>query len=226
LQLCRLEVPALCLVLFAVSMTPGIVAAVNPPQTDDFEDGTTMSWREGVGSPNPPVNISNGGPGGIGDNYLQNVSGGGIGAGSRLVMFNNAQWTGDYTMFGPVPRFRLHMANFGGTALTMRVAIESVAAGGTQWASTTAAILPPDGNWYVVTFLLSESDMTRVGGTQPLATVLASVTELRILSSTVPAWRGDVLVATLGVDNITASEEIFADSFESADTSAWSNTVP
>ena len=219
------RVPVLGLALVAGLMAPGIAVAVDQTQIDDFEDGTTMGWSEGPGSPNPPVNIASGGPGGIGDNYLQNVSDGGFGAGSRLVMFNNAQWTGDYTVLGPVPELYLHMANLGATALSMRIAVESATAGGTQWASTTAAVLPPDGNWYAVVFRLSESDMTRVGGTQPLAAVLASVSELRILSSTAPSWRGDALVATFGVDNITASEAIFADSFESANTSAWSDVV-
>ncbi|PWB73274.1 MAG: hypothetical protein C3F15_10055, partial [Holophagae bacterium] len=70
--------------------------AVDPLQVDDFEDGTTMGWEEGAPSPNPPVNVADGGPGGAGDAYLENTSSGGTGAGSRMVMFNNAQWTGDY----------------------------------------------------------------------------------------------------------------------------------
>ena len=214
------------LMLVVVSMPPGILAAVDRTQVDDFEDGTTMGWREGLQSPNPPVNVSTGGPGGIGDNYLEIVSSGGVGAGSRLVTFNNSQWTGDFTALGPVPTLALDMANFGGTALSMRVAVESATAFGTQWASATAAILPPDGNWYAVEFSLNESEMARVGGTQPLATVLASVSELRILSSTSPSWRGDSLIATLGVDNIRVSGAIFSDGFESGNTSAWSNVTP
>src|SRR3954453_1019060 len=108
-------------------------AAIVFGQVDTFEDGTTINWQEGASSPNPPTNVPTGGPAGNGDHYLQNISTGGFGAGAKMVMFNLAQWTGDYNQAG-VNRITLQMANFGATDLYMRVAFQS--GGGTIYASS------------------------------------------------------------------------------------------
>ena len=73
--------------------------AVVDGQIDDFEDGTEQGWDEGPESPNPPLNVATGGPAGAGDNYLENVSIGGVGTtpGKSLVQMNSLQWTGNYT---------------------------------------------------------------------------------------------------------------------------------
>jgi len=197
--------------------------AVEPAQVDDFEDGTTMGWTEGAPSPNEPVNVPDGGPGGIGDSYLENVSAGGSGAGSRMVMFNTSQWSGDYNTAG-VTALRAHMVNLGGIPLSMRVAVEG--AGGGRYASTAAVVLPAGGVWYAVMFELNEGAMTVVGGSQTLTSVLDDVTELRVLSSSAPDWQGDAMAATLGMDNLGVEYPIFGDGFESMDTSAWSETLP
>jgi hypothetical protein len=197
--------------------------AVDPLQVDDFEDGTTMGWEEGAPSPNPPVNVPDGGPGGAGDAYLENTSSGGTGAGSRMVMFNNAQWTGDYVAAG-VSSLQAHLNNLGPTGLPMRVAIEG--AGGGRFASIDPIVLPPGSGWQHVVFELTDAAMTSVGGAQTLAEVLANVTELRVLAANTPDWNGAALVATLGMDNLASGSSVFADGFESGDTSAWSLTVP
>ncbi len=161
-----------------------------------------MGWSEGGLSPNPPINLPDGGPSGAGDNYLQNVSSGGFGAGSRMVMFNNIQWTGDYLTMG-VTRIKADMANFGASSLSMRIAIERNL--GERYGSTNAVALPADGQWHRVTFDLTSSDLSLISGIASLNDVLANVTQLRILSRALgPGWRGDAIVATLGVDNITA----------------------
>jgi hypothetical protein len=197
--------------------------AVDPVQVDDFEDGTTMGWEEGAPSPNPPVNVANGGPGGAGDAYLENTSSGGTGAGSRMVMFNNAQWTGDYVAAG-VSSLQAHLNNLGATDLPMRVAIEG--AGGGRFASIDPIVLPAGSGWQHVVFELTDAAMTSVGGAQTLAEVLANVTELRVLASNVPDWNGAALVATVGMDNLASGSSVFTDGFESGDTTAWSLTVP
>ena len=53
-------------------------------QNDDFEDGTTMSWANGV--PGALVNINTGGPGGANDNFLQ-LTADASGQGGRLTTF-------------------------------------------------------------------------------------------------------------------------------------------
>src|SRR5204862_1256359 len=108
--------------------------AVDFGQIDDFQDGTAMAWDEGIVSPNRPTNVANGGPAGAGDAYLRNVSTGGVGgSGSRQVMFNRSQWTGDFGAAG-VTRIEGDLANFGTTPLSIRVALKG-----------------PMGSWYVST---------------------------------------------------------------------------
>jgi len=190
----------LTLILCALLAAPAAAPAVECGQSDDFEDGTTQGWEEGAFSPNPPTNVPNGGPGGAGDNYLRNVSSGGHGPGSKMVMYNLTQWIGDYLSAG-VTRVEADVANFGATPLAVRVGVEGTL---TRFVSTDGAAIPADGQWYHVVFDLSASGMTLTLGTETLTTVLSNVEQFRILSSADPAWEGDAIVGTMGVDNITA----------------------
>ncbi len=172
-------------------------------QLDDFQNMTVHDWSEGANTPNPPTNISSGGPNGASDAYMQNISTGGFGAGAKMIMFNTVQWTGNYVTAG-VNRITAHMANFGSTPLHMRVAIQS--ATGTVYGSTTAQLLPADGQWYVVTFNLTASNMSLIQGAETLNQTLQNVIQLRILSAQLgPSFTGDAIVGTLGVDNIRAT---------------------
>lgn len=173
-------------------------------QVDTFQDGSTMNWREGDPSPNPPVNVASGGPAGAGDRFLENESSGGFGAGSRMLMFNQAQWLGNYNAAG-VNRITAQMANFGTTTLHIRIAFRG-GSSGTLFGSNTAASLPNDGVWRAVTFDLTASALTNIGGSNTLAQTLDNVTELRIVSAVGgAAFNGDAVSGTLGVDNITAT---------------------
>jgi len=191
------------LALLGTLLGPG-AHAITAGQIDDFENGGTADWRKGANSTMQPTNISSGGPSGANDNYLQSVSEGGIGADSRQVIFNTVQWIGDYAAAGVVEiggQFR----NSGSTTLFMRIALE----GGTgtfSWFSSTQAFqLPADGLWHEASFSISESDLTRLTGSQTLSAVLANVTELRILASqSGPDFRGDSIVSTLGIDDLEA----------------------
>ncbi len=175
---------------------------------DDFDDGTVSGWMEGPNSPNPPTNVPDGGPDGPGDNYLENRSSGSLGPGGRLVMFNQAQWTGDYLAAG-VTRIEAQMANLGPTDLFMRIAIEGQRF--ERYGSAVPELVPADGQWRVVVFELSDAFLTRISGSGPLSDVLSGVTTLRILAaSDGPAWRGDFVVATLGVDDILAAGDATA----------------
>lgn len=188
------------LFLLALASAAGAVAL---GQIDDFEDGTTAGWSEGAPSPNPPENVASGGPDGADDNYLGNTSSGGFGAGSRLVMFNTAQWTGDYTSEGIIG-LQLSVANLGNAPLHLRLALQG--ANGTRFSTTEAIELADDGVWRTVVLGLTESSLTRIAGSGDLASTLADVNELRILSNQGgPDWIGDAVVASLGVDDLRAS---------------------
>lgn len=173
-------------------------------QIDDFQDGSTMGWMEGFASPNPPFNNANGGPGGIGDHSLRNISSGAGGAGGKMVMFNNAQWTGDYLTAGVDQISMLMRADSSGSALIMRIAIEGIA--GNRYVTDTSFEfnLPADDAYHPVVFNLNAAELVQVGGVQNLNDVLMNVTELRILHATGPAWQGGSIPATLDVDNVTA----------------------
>jgi hypothetical protein len=176
-------------------------------QIDTFQDATVLAWLEGAPSPNPPANIATGGPLGAGDRYLQNISIGPNGPGSRLVMFNSAQWGGDYLAAG-VTQIVGEMANFGNTNLFMRITLSGGPDAITRFGSTNRFVLPPDGLWRTVTFDLSASALTQIGGAGTLPSLLADVAEIRVLSAeAAPNFLGDFVAATLGMDNLRAVPE-------------------
>jgi len=195
----RTGLPLVASLIATVSLIP----AIGPEQIDEFEDGTTLGWEEGPPSPNPPTAVADGGPSGAGDGYLRNVATGGGGPGSRLAMFNTAQWTGDYASTG-VRQIELDLADLGSSPLSIRIAIKG--GGETWWGSTSAFALPADGQWRSATFQLNASALTRVLGGAELSATLADVSELRILHAPFgPDFQGAPVVATLGVDNVFAS---------------------
>jgi hypothetical protein len=180
-----------------------VAAAVTLGQVDDFEDGLVAGWSEGAPSPTPPVNMSGGGPGGSSDSYLANTSSGGFGAGGRMAMFNTEQWAGDYENAG-VRGIQAYLANFGNAPIDMRIAIQG--ASGTQYGSTVAVTLPADGAWRLVVFGLTDDDLAPIAGSAPLAEVRASVSSLRFVAAAAgPAWVGDRVVASIGLDDIRAT---------------------
>jgi len=173
-------------------------------QLDDFQGGETLGWQQGAQSPQPPSIVSSGGPNGAGDAYLQNISVGGSGPGSKQIMFNTSQWLGDFISAG-VTRIDAEMANFGNTPLAMRLSIQG-GSDGTEVSSTNAVALPADrGVWHAVQFDLTAAGLTSIAGTSSLSQVLSDVTTFRLLSvARGPASRGDTLASTLGVDDIRA----------------------
>ena len=200
------NLPVFLLVATLVATFPAL--AVDRNMKDNFQDGTTQGWIEGVPSPNEPVNVASGGPSGSVDSYLRNVSTGGGGSGSAMVMFNTSTWTGDW-IATEVTSISAHMANFGATDLHMRIAIEGDDT--TRWGSTDAVMLPADGQWYEVSFQLSVG-MSPISGTATLGQVLGSVNAFRILSAqTGPSWQGDRIAGDLGVDNLRANPEVETD---------------
>ncbi len=191
-----------CALFAAVLTTAPAALAIEAGQIDDFEDGTVMGWAQAQGSPNPPFNSPSGGPQPPNDNYLVNQSSGTAGqAGGRMMMFNLAQWTGNYAA-ERIASIRMWLCNEGFVRLRIRVALRR---GNTWYASTNAFPLPADVRWYQADFELNADNLTRVEGTASLDHVLNNVEELRILSAeSNPDHRGDVIAAVLGIDDIEA----------------------
>jgi hypothetical protein len=183
---------------------PQVSSAVTLGQKDTFQNGTTDGWVDNAAN---TTTITDGGPAGPGDHYLQVVSGS-FGGGSRMTAYNQAQWVGNFVSAG-VSGVAMDLRNFGSSTLPIRIAIrEGTGSSGTPgYASTTAFSLPADGQWHAAIFLLDAGSLTPINSPHPLSTDLANVRDFRILSSTVPTTVGDFLNAKIGVDNILAVPE-------------------
>jgi hypothetical protein len=174
--------------------------AIETNQLDSFQDGTLKGWGSGAPNPNPPVIVLDGGPTGTGDAYLRIASNGSGAAGGRLVVFNTSQWTGNYTNAG-VSHISMHMNNFSNEALVMRVVLQG--SGGIFW-TTNPVSLPVNSGWQIVQFSVQSADLTGDGNVN---TTLSNVTQFRIIHNVSGTGNvGDIITATLGIDNITAAE--------------------
>ena len=197
------------LVLIALGATPA--RAVVQAQVDDFENGTTQNWRGGplIGNPNPnpPTNVTSGGPAGANDNYML-VRSTGIGtSGSKLVAFNSDQWAGDY-IDADIDAVQMQVNNFGATSLRLWLVLTDEPNG--QGVSTISSVdLPAGSGWRTVTFSLAQPNLTG----EPYATVMSNVVELNLVHYLPDAQNPITLVsrnqstavaAQLGVDNVTA----------------------
>ncbi|MCA0132227.1 T9SS type A sorting domain-containing protein [Winogradskyella alexanderae] len=206
------------LLLFSTCLiTFSLTAQVTLNQVDDFQDGTTQNWRIG-GAGNAtdgPINVTNGGPSGAGDNCLQYTSTGTAGVASKMVFFSqNNQWSGDFITQG-IDQINFDV-NVQTNALNLRIALQG---SGTRICSTSAINVPATGNWSNITIPIDPSDFTIVSGGVDAATVLSNVQTLRILSSSTPTWDGpDVIAAIIQVDNILASSSLSIPEFQNQNT--------
>lgn len=184
-------------------------ASIVAGQVDDFEDGTVQNWDGSfVG---PPTNVASGGPAGLNDNFLQIVSTGGGGPGSKLATFNDSgQWAGDYIAAG-VTSIQADMKNFSasGADLEMRLLIPFGAGG--NFTSTLSQNLPADGAWHTLTFGLSAADLSYVGGNPDnLIFTLQNITRILFRHQDgLPTGVGvaPAIVAEAGIDNVLAIPE-------------------
>ena len=195
----------LLVVMIAASASPRLASAVTVGQTDDFEDSTLQSWEAGGGSnPNPPTNISTGGPAGVGDQFLRLTSSGSSGAGGRLVVFNADQWTGDY-LADSIDSIRMQVRNFGATNLVLRMILENANAGDSL-GTISPVNVPAGGGWTTVSFSLASANL--MGG--DYTSVMEDVTTFNLVhspSSITARSSAPNIAAQLGIDNITAVPE-------------------
>jgi hypothetical protein len=180
-------------------------------RVDDFQDGTTLDWTNG--GFHPPINVSNGGPNGAGDHFLQVMAQGGTGPGSKLITLNRTRWTGDFLNAGSpgaaVTAVSLDlMAPTSDPPLRVRIAMKSATSqGAAGYVSTTPFDLPNDGFWHHAIFVINSTSLTGINNPVALNTFLQSVAEFRILHSANPSLDGDSVIANLGADNITPIPE-------------------
>jgi hypothetical protein len=190
--------------LATLVLTPLSAQAIDLGQIDTFEDGTTQGWITGGPHPEPPINISSGGPAGADDNYLQITALGTGGPGGKLAAFNSNQWAGDYLAAG-VTTIRMDVNNFGNEDLALRLLLSDPMFGPpTNIAVSSDAVLVPAGSgWLSVDFLVDASNLTALLGDTNSA--LSGATELRLFHSPDLNFPGPNVAARLGVDNIQAA---------------------
>ena len=201
------KIPAVWLGLCALAALPLTAKAIFLGQIDDFTDGSTGDWAIGnLSSPFAPVNISSGGPfdaSGSPDAFLQLSSSGASGAGSKLVSFNINQWTEDFIGAG-VTGISLYFNNTGSNAVTMRLGFFGA---DSTFSTQQGFSINPGSGWQEFSFDLTADDVVLLTGSASFAEGFANIVEMRILSSANPAFSGDLIAATVGVDNITAIPE-------------------
>lgn len=189
--------------LFAVSAVTSLAqASIVVGQIDDFEDGTVMNWGGGAN----PVNIATGGPAGANDNYVQITADRPSGPASRLAMYNDLQWSGDYITAG-VTAIEMDVLNSSGQDVHMRLL--SLFGGGGDYTSLNATIVPDDGQWHHIVLSVLPGDLVSVGGFDYNAT-FSALPRLMLRHDADPAagaGQGDAIMGVLGFDNITATPE-------------------
>lgn len=203
--------------IFSCVLCSFTLAQVSGGQVDDFEDDTVQGWVVGAGSSNPPVNIATGGPNGAGDNFLRYISTGTGGPDSKMIVFNQAQWTGDFTAAGVVAvEFDVKVET---NNLNLRVAFDG---GGGRFCTSTPIVVTAGSGWNHVVIPISTTDFTAVGGTDIVDT-LADVNTMRILSNTSASWVGQTIAATMELDNIEAATSLGLNDPKKTDFSIYPN---
>ncbi|MCH2173145.1 PEP-CTERM sorting domain-containing protein [Myxococcota bacterium] len=195
-------------------------AAISLLQIDDFQSGTLEGWGQPLMSPNPPYVAPICGPLGCPpsvDQYMMVVGNGMGGPGSKPLVENSAQWSGDYLSAG-VDTITMDLNNQFTTDLEIRLAIYSADSNGGTFALSQGVLLPSHWgslqSWTSVSFPIAPGDWTAVSGGPSgkptgadIHTALQTVQTLRILHATSPSWQANTTVGQFGVDNITAIPE-------------------
>jgi hypothetical protein len=203
----QFQVRTIVLLIFIglISVTP-CARGVTLGQIDDFENGLVGDW---LGHFPSISNVTTGGPTGPDDNFLQIAASGASGGGSRLVAYNSSQWTGNY-IAAQITSIAMDARNLGENAIHLRFAFGNGTAISSTWFASDPIVLSAGSAWQPASFSLSA--MTRISGAATLETALTNVQAIRVLSSVnLPqigsggAPIGDAILATLGVDNITAA---------------------
>ncbi len=187
--------------LMCVRHTSAIVIG----QIDDFQDGTTANWTNGgIIGVTPVTNIPNGGPGGVGDHYIQ-VTSDGSGSGGKLTVFNRDQWLGDYPGIG-ITSIDVDLLNQSTVQLSIRMAFKNGPGNSASGYLTQAMILPVGSGWQHFTISLNPADLIPVGTPDPWQSFF--IGEVRFIHAPgTNSLSGVPVVGQLGIDNIRAVPE-------------------
>ena len=192
---------AVAVVCLALAAAPAL--GVSLGQVDDFQDGTTQGWGSGVNNPNPPVNLSDAGPGGAGDHALRALATGGPANGGKLVIFNSNQWAGDYVA-AAVTALQMDILNSGDSELILRLALRGP---GGDFSSTDGVTVAVGSGWQNIALPVAPGDLSPAPGGFDVDATLGNVNFLRLIHAAAPVWMADPVDTTLRVDNVSAVPE-------------------
>jgi hypothetical protein len=192
----------LIMLFVGASALPSATHAITISETDSFS-ANTEGWQQGK-----PANLraTSGGPAGANDAFLRIGSNGSNDEHGKVVVYNGAQWAGNYLSAG-VNAISMSATNLGSSNLMLRLAFGNDSdpdSGGTWFSSTSGINLPSGSGWTNISFPIGPTDLTRVQGSGSYTSLMGNVDTLRLLHSTTPNSRGQIITATLGVDNIMA----------------------
>lgn len=207
------------LLLLIILICPFIMfSQITAGQVDDFENGRTQDWAVGAAASSQISNVETGGPTGVDDNFLQYATTGAPGGpGSKMIVFNRAQWTGDYSSANIV-EIQFDAKVEGTNDLEIRFSLSNETGigtpSGTKISSTNSVVVPAGTGWNSYAIPISVLDFTVFEGSGTVADVLANVAEARILHAPTPNWFGLVISGTMQFDNITASTTLSRKGFK------------
>ena len=196
---------------FACVLTNAAQAEISPLTFHDFEDGTVMDWTRGnMPVPTNPTNVADGGPNGVGDNYLQ-ITASGIPdvPGGRLVVTNSEQfgqdWTGNYLAAG-ITDISIDVINLNATVdLNMRLGFSNDQGAQTGFI-TPHVLLPAGSGWTTLTFSILEGEIFNDTGLV-YSDVFQDIESIRVYDNSLPGnYTGFIhgQPVAFGLDNVRA----------------------
>jgi hypothetical protein len=206
-------------IFLVLSCGPAYSSVISSNTINDFEDGLTHGWKKGANAtaeqlPKIVEDLN-------GNHYLEvnSIGGkdGGRGPSSRMTFINETEWRGNYNIAN-VGSIKARMKNMSSDSLYMRVGFTTRASEEWHFAASKSALeLPADGQWYDLSFAISEEFITPfLGGDGDCCfpewnfeEVVAGVNQLKFHSgSDAHFWGGERVKSLLGVDDIRVSQDI------------------
>jgi len=185
-----------CSIISILALTaPGWAITVG--QIDDFQDGTTQGWSSPFSDPTPPVNQSDVGPAGIGDDSLFVEAA----AFESIAIENSSQWSGDYLSAG-IDEILFDYENTGATTFSLGATLSGPGGSVITFAGQS---IPAVGGWSAGSINLSSSNLFALSGT--VATTLANVTSVELNYILGGAYNVASTPITFRLDNIRVVPE-------------------
>lgn len=178
--------------------------AVTLLQLESFEADAT-DWGVGLQNPNQPQLVADSGPAGAGDTALRLGASGGNGPGSRIALFNQLSWTGDFRSAG-ITAISVDLRNAGIFANSANLQVHLGLFGPGGWFLSEGVAVNRFQGWSPHVFEFADLLPETAGN--DLAATLAQVEDLRFFHrADTLSHRGDPVLGELMIDNIRAIPE-------------------